>query len=270
MAQPGFKSSLHITHIGTAAAVIELEDLTILTDPYFSPEGTVWTGASGAKLISSYRPALGLPDLPPIDLVLLSHEDHKDNLDDLGRQLLNGRRVLTTVDGAKKLAPRSGVRGLRPWETTTVQVGGGQRYEITATPCEHLPGGQCIGFVITAEHFGTTDGKPNAVYLSGDTVYMKELAQIKDRFPVSAALFNLGKAMVPKSGGEGDMLQITMDGEQAVRLANDIEPTVIVPMHFEGWNHFTEGKQGLQEAFRHAGLENKLRILEPGSREKLF
>ena len=101
----------------------------------------------------------------------------------------------------RSLRGGEGLGGLRPWEVTTVQVGGGPRYEITATPCEHLPPDQCIGFIVTAEHFGTSDGKPNALYLSGDTIYLEELPKIKDRFSVSVALFNVGKAMVPKAGG---------------------------------------------------------------------
>ena len=87
--------------------------------PVLLPKGTVWTGASGAQLTNTYQPALAPQDLPPIDLILLSHEDHKDNLDNFGRQLLDGRRVITTVDGERKLAPRKGVHGLQPWETTT-------------------------------------------------------------------------------------------------------------------------------------------------------
>ena len=82
MANPNLR--IHITHIGTATALIELDGLTILTDPYFSRNGTVWTGASGAKLTNTYEPAMRLENLPPIDLIMLSHEDHKDNLDDLG------------------------------------------------------------------------------------------------------------------------------------------------------------------------------------------
>lgn len=62
-------------------------------------------------------PALGSEDLPVIDAILLSHEDYPDNLDSYGRQLLDGRVVFTTMDGASKLSPRRGVRGFRPWET---------------------------------------------------------------------------------------------------------------------------------------------------------
>lgn len=67
-----------------------------------------------ATLRSFEGPALELHDIPPIDAVLLSHEDHVDNLDSLGRQLLDGRHVFTTPDGAHNLQPRPGVIDLRP------------------------------------------------------------------------------------------------------------------------------------------------------------
>lgn len=61
------------------------------------------------------------------------------------------------------------------------------------------------------------ENKPNALYFSGDTVYIEELAVLREKFHVSIALFNIGKAMVPKP--DGSMLQITMDGKQAARLS---------------------------------------------------
>ena len=106
--------------VGKATAMIELDHLTILTDPCLSLKGTVWTGTSGAQLTNTYQPALAPQDLPSIDLILLSHEDHKDNVNNFGRQLLDGRRVITAIDGAHKLALRKGVHGLQPWETTTI------------------------------------------------------------------------------------------------------------------------------------------------------
>lgn len=90
-------------------------------------------------------PALQLEDLPIINTVLLSHKDHPDNLDEFGRRLLDGRRFLTTQDGARKLAPRPGVQALKPWETTALRLGG-QDFEVTGVPCQHLPGGEVTGF----------------------------------------------------------------------------------------------------------------------------
>jgi L-ascorbate metabolism protein UlaG (beta-lactamase superfamily) len=109
-----FKAPLAITYVGTATAIVHIDGVNFLTDPVFSPSGSEWDmGVVVLKL--SDTPALGLADLPHIDAVLLSHEDHPDNLDEPGRVTLDGRHVLTTVDGAKKLAPRPGVRALRPW-----------------------------------------------------------------------------------------------------------------------------------------------------------
>ncbi|KPI41774.1 uncharacterized protein AB675_8998 [Cyphellophora attinorum] len=258
-------SNISITYIGTATAIIYLDHLTILTDPYFSPPGTSWTGASGTTLTSTYQPALELKDLPPIDLVLLSHEDHKDNLDDLGRTLLNGRRVITTVDGAQKLGKREGIVGLGPWESTTVQGRDGLQWKIIATPCAHFPGGECIGFVITAKRFGHSPERLfKAIYYSGDTVYLPELGRkIAKRFDILVALINMGQATVTKS--DGGTLQVTMDAEQALQLVREIKPQVVVPMHFEGWSHFKEGRKGIEQAF---GLSNiaptRLHFLIPG------
>ncbi|KAG7428813.1 hypothetical protein Forpi1262_v009395 [Fusarium oxysporum f. sp. raphani] len=155
-----------ITHIGTATAIFHLPALGInlLTDTVFSPAGT--------------DPA----QLPPIEVVLLSHEDHADNLDEPGRLLLDGRKVLTTVDGANKLAPRPGVRGLRPWEKVGLDIGG-KKLEVVGTPCQHLPGGECTGFIILADEFGLTDGRPNAIYFSGDIYRSIEHWQSHDSAP---------------------------------------------------------------------------------------
>jgi hypothetical protein len=59
---------------------------------------------------------------------------------------------------------------------------GGNRFDITGTPCEHLPGGEVTGFIISKPSFGTTNGKPNAIYFSGDTNYLPELAKMKEQY----------------------------------------------------------------------------------------
>ncbi|KAK6860936.1 Zn-dependent hydrolases of the beta-lactamase fold [Apiospora arundinis] len=267
MAPSTFKSPLTVTHVGTATAILEVGGVTFITDPYLSPAETSFPVRPGVVLTSHYQPSHTLESLPPIDAVLLSHEDHADNLDPSGRRLLDGRRVLTTVDGAQKLAPRSGVVGLKPWETAPLVIGG-SLFEVTATPCQHLPGGECNGFIVTVPEFGTTtsdDGvsRPNAIYFSGDTVYLEELAQMRERFHISLALFNIGAAAVIPPGG-GKPLLITMDGRQAARLFREIGADFLVPMHFESWDHFTEGRDGLEAAFKSEGVLDKVIWLELG------
>ncbi|KAI1267824.1 Metallo-hydrolase/oxidoreductase [Xylariaceae sp. FL1019] len=268
MADSKFQSAVNITHIGTATAILSIDGINFLTDPYFSPDGTTFD--VGIVIIKSHGdPALSMADLPPIDAVLLSHEDHPDNLDDLGRQLLDGRRVLTTLDGAKKLAPRPGVKGLAPWETTVLEVGG-RRFEITGTPCQHLPGGECTGFVISEPSFGSApDGKPNAIYFSGDTVYLPEFAKIAEKWHVSLALLNSGRAVVTMPG-ETEPLMITMDGKQAAQLTRELGIDVVVPMHFESWEHFSEGREPLRKTLEAEGIGHKVLWAEPGVATKVF
>ncbi|KAH7146727.1 beta-lactamase superfamily domain-containing protein [Dactylonectria estremocensis] len=252
-----------ITHIGTATAIFHLPALGInlLTDPVFSPAGTEWDIGVGI-LRNTEQAALSPAQLPPVEVVLLSHEDHADNLDEPGRLLLDGRKVLTTIDGANKLAPRPGVRGLRPWEKVGLDIGG-KKLEVVGTPCQHLPGGECTGFIILADEFGLTDGRPNAIYFSGDTVYLEELAQMKEKYHISVAVLNIGKVMIP-SPGSATPIQITMDGKQAVKLFRDIDADVLVPMHYESWTHFTENGPALRHAFEAEGVMDRVCWLTPG------
>jgi L-ascorbate metabolism protein UlaG (beta-lactamase superfamily) len=189
--------TLNITHIGTATAVLEINGVNMLTDPFFSPAGTKFQITPDMALEVDDNPALRLDQLPVVDAVLLSHEDHPDNLDGLGRQLLDGRHVFTTMDGATKLAPRPVVRGLRPWDEIDVCIAGKQ-FRIVGTPTKHVDGQECTGFIITGGDFGVgRDGLPNAIYFSGDTVYIPELKQLGDRYHIGAAVFNLGNAHIP-------------------------------------------------------------------------
>ncbi|EPX75395.1 uncharacterized protein SOCG_04637 [Schizosaccharomyces octosporus yFS286] len=212
-------------------------------------------------LQNSFDPALGLESLPPIDAVLLSHEDHADNLDDLGRRLLDGRKVITTMDGAKNLQPRPGVRGIRPWETIPLEVGG-KTFQVTGVPTRHVPGGECTGFILECDTFGTNSkGLSNVIYFSGDTVYIDEMNEIRKKYHVCVAILNLGKAIMPSHDGP---LQITMDGKQAGRLVKDLDVGLMVPIHFEGWSHFTQCKEELNRNFEEEGISNRVCWVTPG------
>ncbi|UQC90631.1 uncharacterized protein CLUP02_16161 [Colletotrichum lupini] len=70
-----FKRSFPITHITTAWAILHIDGINFLTDPVFSPAGTEWD--MGLTVLKNTKgPATQLEDIPVIDAVLLSHEDH--------------------------------------------------------------------------------------------------------------------------------------------------------------------------------------------------
>uniref|UniRef100_K3WVU2 Metallo-beta-lactamase domain-containing protein n=1 Tax=Globisporangium ultimum (strain ATCC 200006 / CBS 805.95 / DAOM BR144) TaxID=431595 RepID=K3WVU2_GLOUD len=269
MVPQDFASKVTVTLIGTATAIINIDGVNFLTDPAFDPANIEYdTGILVLK--KSDDVALKLEDLPPIDAILLSHEDHYDNLDTLGRTLLNGRHILTTMDGAKNLAPRPGVRGLQPWESVPLELAG-KSFKITATPCQHFPGGECIGFVIESPSFGTSEsGLPNVVFFSGDTVYTTELSEgLRQRFHVKLAIMNLGAAIVPVPGKEP--MLITMDGKEGAQLVREIGAELMAPMHFDSWGHFTEHGDALRRVLAaDPEIDARVRWLSPGVPQHLL
>ncbi|KAI9494163.1 beta-lactamase superfamily domain-containing protein [Zychaea mexicana] len=278
---PSFKSQLTMTHIGTATTLIEIDGVTLLTDPVFNdapadydlsfllPDDAAKEKFGPFVASSINGPALKLNELPPFDAVLLSHEDHVDNLDDSGRQLLDGRKVITTMDGAKNLQPRPGVQGIRPWEQLSLNIGG-KSFTVTGTPCKHLPGGECTGFILESSNFGTTDGKPNVIYISGDTVYLDELVSIRDKYHVSVAIVHLGLATMPAFPGVEGPLEITMGGEDAAKLVRELDADIMVPIHFESWKHFTEHSGELHKIFEKEGMMDKVCWLTPGQPKRVI
>jgi L-ascorbate metabolism protein UlaG (beta-lactamase superfamily) len=85
------------------------------------------------------------------------------------------------------------------------------------------------------------------------------------RFSVRLALLFMGAARVASVGPAN----LTLTGAEAVEAAQAFAEARIVPLHFEGWAHFSESRQEIEQAFDAAGLGPRLRWLEPGVRTQL-
>jgi L-ascorbate metabolism protein UlaG (beta-lactamase superfamily) len=248
---------MKITHIGGPTALISLGGLTFLTDPGFDEpqEYVLPTGRVMSKLTG---PAVPAAELGPIDVVLLSHDEHKDNLDDAGRALLPSVPVVLSTPGAATRIP--GVRGLENWESVDLPRPDGGVLTVTGVPALHGPEGAeavlgvVTGFVLTADDLPT-------VYVSGDNASVDLVKQIADRFSVDVAVLFAGAARADLMNGE----PLTLTSGAAVEAAHLLAPATIVPVHTEGWSHFSEGPDHLKATFTTAGLANRLRILTHGA-----
>ena len=124
--------------IGGPTALITYGGLRILTDPAFDPPGEHPRPGTEIVLRKLEGPAIGLAELLPIDIVLLSHDHHADNLDPAGRAMLpQAGRVLTTVAGAERLG--GNCTGLEPGDSVQLALPGGGAAEVTALPALHGP-----------------------------------------------------------------------------------------------------------------------------------
>ena len=235
-------TATRITHIGGPTTLIEVGGWRLLTDPTFDPPGRRYDfgwGTSSRKLVG---PAVNAADLGRIDAVLLTHDHHGDNLDDAGRALLpRADVVVTTVAGARRLGGNA--RGLPDWGTTRLDAAGRPGIEITATPCRHGPPlsrpvvGQVVGFALRWE--GQQRG---VLWVSGDTVLFGGVRQVADRMQVDTALLHLGGVQFPVTGP----LRYSMTAEQAVELCGLLRPRTVVPVHYEGWQHFRQGREAVE------------------------
>src|SRR5436309_10923079 len=105
---------MHLTPIGGPTALLELGALRLLTDPTFDDPGEYPIGAR--TLVKTRCPALSADTVGPLDAVLLSHDQHPDNLDRRGRELLAAvPTVLSTPAAAQRLG--SSVVAMATWTT---------------------------------------------------------------------------------------------------------------------------------------------------------
>lgn len=247
-------NDVKITYIGGPTAVIEVDEFRLLTDPTFDAAGGEYP--NGTTLYKTMGPAVSAESIGEIDAVLLSHDHHFDNLDRSGRAFLpKAGCVLTTVDGAKRLGGNAiGLAHWQVFETTK----NGRHLKVTATPARHGPAGgdrgPCVGFVFTLEN------SEAAVYFSGDTVWYEPVAEVGEQFDVRVAVLNLGAAKVAAAGPH----HLTMTADEAVLFAEAFPKAAIVPLHFEGWKHFSESRADIEFAFRKAGISDRLRWLQAG------
>ncbi len=249
-----------ITHIGGPTALIQVGELRLLTDPTFDPPGRHYN--FGLPFIGSTKtagPALELDDLGRIDAVLLSHDQHQDNLDLRGRDSLGrASKVLTTIAGARRLGGNA--EGLRPWESMVLGTDE-NLVTVTATPARHgVPGihllsGPAIGFFLEwpGQHHG-------GLYISGDTVYFGGVDKIARRFKISVAVLHLGGVRFRASGPA----RYTFDSAEGAKAATTLRARTVVPIHYEGWSHFRTPRPEIEAAFAAVGQADGLRWPEPG------
>jgi L-ascorbate metabolism protein UlaG (beta-lactamase superfamily) len=229
-------STVTITYIGGPTAILEYAGLRILLDPTFD-DPQVYT-SEGESLVKTAGPAIAVAEIGEVQLILLSHHEHEDNLDHAGRALLGHVPVtLSTAKAGGDLGRP--VVGLDCWETHTVGD-----VTITAAPALHGPPGiepivgPVVGFVLESPGEAT-------VYVSGDNASLDLVAQIGDRFPeIDIAVLYAGAARVP--GIAGALTLTSLDAAKAARI---LGVSQVIGLHTEDWEHFSEGRAQLEAAF---------------------
>jgi L-ascorbate metabolism protein UlaG (beta-lactamase superfamily) len=253
-----------VQFIGTATVIIRFQGFTILTDPNFLHKGGqvhLGYGISSERLT---HPAIRFEQLPPIDLVLLSHF-HDDHFDELVQQRLNRATPIVTTKEAGERLKRMGftrVFGLSTWDRMEVTKGEA-RLRLTAAPGRHGPAGVAVllpKVMGTVLDFGPNPDAPSyRMYISGDTLVIDAIQEIAQRYPrIDLALLHLGGTRIL------GVVKVTMDGKDGVRMMQIVQPKKTIPIHYNDYDVFKSPLEAFAREVQAARLEQNVVYLAHG------
>ena len=239
-----------VTWIGHASFLIQFNDLNVLVDPNF---------ANWLFLMKRLkRSGISIRDLPPIDLVLLSHA-HFDHFHKPTLRRLSHPKIGILPWGVGDLARDLGfgrVVELDWWESFSHKD-----WKVTFTPSKHW-GARTLhdhhrgygGFVL--EHQG------RKIYHAGDSAYFDGFKEIGDTLRPEIALLPIG-AYHPET-----FRKVHMGPDEAVKAFHDLHAKFFVPMHYGtfklSFEAMEEPPRWLREIMARQNLTKRLKILNEG------
>jgi L-ascorbate metabolism protein UlaG (beta-lactamase superfamily) len=244
------RGQIALTWIGHASFLAQFSDLNVLIDPNF---------ANWIFLLKRIKRAgLRIENLPPIDLVLLTHA-HFDHFHKPTLRRLPAPKIGVMPWGVGDLARNLGfarIIELQWWESF---VHGD--WKVTLVPTRHW-GARMIhdehrgygGFVL--EHQG------RSLFHAGDSAYFEGFTEVGERFRPEIALLPIG-AYFPDS-----FRHVHMGPDEAVEVFRDLKSKWLVPMHFGSFKlsfeDIDEPPRWLRQLCHARGLTKHLRLLEEG------
>ncbi len=210
-----------VTFIGHSTFLIRTASTVIVTDPVFTSHAGPFGRLGPARV---RPPAIPPARLPPVDLVLVSH-NHYDHLQPSSLRLFRDTALFVAPLGVGRYLPPKGgsYAEMDWWQTATVKG-----VDITCVPAQHFSARTpwdrdrtlWCGFVVRV------DGA--AIYFAGDSGYSPDFAAIGNRCPdIDVALIPIG-AYEPR----WFMSPVHMNPEEAVRAHLDVKARRSVGMHF--------------------------------------
>jgi L-ascorbate metabolism protein UlaG (beta-lactamase superfamily) len=253
--------------IGNATTLIRFGGLTILTDPAFLHRGEHVSLGHGIWARREVEPACQIADLPPIDLVILSHY-HGDHFDDVAAQELDKELpVVSTADAVDKLSALGFEHGypLDTWESLLVQKGDAS-LNITAMPGKHatdeavnallMPvNGHLLDFSRGSDHL-------YRLYITGDTMLVDSLEEIPRRYP------DIDLGLIHTGGTTFLVTVVTMTGEQGVKAAEITKCRTAIPIHYNDFSVFLSGLDDFKNASQTSAARTEFVYLAHGETYK--
>jgi L-ascorbate metabolism protein UlaG (beta-lactamase superfamily) len=247
-------SEATVTWVGHATLLVQLEGVNLLTDPQWSERASPVSFAGPKRFMA---PGLRFEDLPPIHVVLISH-DHYDHLDVATVQRLarEHRPFFLVPLGLKAWFAAIGigeVEELDWWDSRTFRG-----LVLTCVPAQHWSARAPWDRDRRLWSGWAVAGDDRRFFFSGDTGYYDGFREVGARLgPFDLAAVSVG-AYVPAS-----IMQFThTTPEQALQVFADVRGDRFIPIH---WGTFRLSEEPLDEPPRRVIAESE-RIGLPADR----
>lgn len=244
------EGELRVTFVNHATVLVQMDGVNLLTDPIWSERASPVSFAGPRRV---RPPGIRFEDLPPIDVVLISH-NHYDHLDvPTLRRLFDEHRPRFVVGlGHDLLLEREGIAGamaLDWWES--VEIDG---LKVTGVPAQHFSNRGLCDRDATLWGGYVVEGKAGVVYFAGDTGMGPHFEEVRERFgPLRLALLPIG-AFLPRWFMKG----VHISPEEAVKAHRILEAGTSVAIHFGTFPLADDGRdepvERLEAALGEAGV----------------
>jgi L-ascorbate metabolism protein UlaG (beta-lactamase superfamily) len=180
------ETGLTASWLGHATVLLKLDGTTVLTDPVLERRIGLGRGFVKVGPRRLVQPALGKRELPPLDVVLLSHA-HMDHTD-LG--------TLRAIPSKTRVVVQSGNRDLVRRFHAVDELAWGERTRVGALEIESVETRHWGARMVTDRHRGwggyllRTGGR--RVLFGGDTAYTDLFTPLRERGPIDLAILPIG------------------------------------------------------------------------------
>ncbi len=216
---------IFVTFINHSTVLIQTKGLNIITDPVWSKRASPFSFLGPIR----YRdPGVKLQELPPIDVILLTHNhyDHMDIKTLRSISIKDNPKIFTSLGNARYLKSRriKGAKDMDWWNREKIN----DEISVVSTPAQHFSGrafsdrnkSLWCGFVIETPR--------GPIYFAGDTGYGGFVEKIKEKYDKFILSFIPIGAFKP----EWFMSEIHCSPEQAVKIHKELRSEVSVGIHF--------------------------------------
>jgi len=224
---------LRVTMVNHSTVLVQTDGWNILTDPTWSERSAPVVGSKRRR-----PPGVRFEDLPPIDVVLVSH-DHHDHMDlpTLARLQEAWHPLVYTGLGNAAFLERHGIHDAREldwWQSAAI----GEGAALTAVPARHMSGRSLFGRDHRLWCGFVLSGRSGSVYFAGDTGWGSLFAPIGEAFP------DLRLALLPIGGFQPEwyMREQHLGPEDAVAAHRLLGAGTSVPIHFGTFPNAADGE----------------------------